>query len=89
MTFFLSLTQDLFYLGHIPCFLDIFLSKFLNEKHTEPEYFKDIFERGIDPNVDDPTQIHVSREFSSSSPRASPVVDQISISFLAASFRHS
>lgn len=26
--------------------------------HTEPECFKDIFERGIDPDVDDPTKIH-------------------------------
>ena len=27
--------------------------------HTEPEHFKDIFERGIDPDVDDPSKIHV------------------------------
>jgi hypothetical protein len=31
-----------------------------NGAHTEPEKFKDIFERGIDPDVDDPTKIHVS-----------------------------
>ncbi|KAJ1310024.1 hypothetical protein OPQ81_006778 [Rhizoctonia solani] len=48
----------LFYLGHIPAFLDIHLTRLLGEKHTEPEYFKNIFERGIDPHVDDPTQIH-------------------------------
>ncbi|KZO97067.1 hypothetical protein CALVIDRAFT_536531 [Calocera viscosa TUFC12733] len=48
----------LFYLGHIPAFLDIHLSRLFQEPHTEPEYFKDIFERGIDPNVDDPTQCH-------------------------------
>ncbi|KZT44446.1 hypothetical protein SISSUDRAFT_1038961 [Sistotremastrum suecicum HHB10207 ss-3] len=48
----------LFYLGHIPAFLDIHLSKLLNEPHTEPEEYKDIFERGIDPNVDDPTRCH-------------------------------
>jgi len=30
----------LFYLGHIPAFLDIQLSRLLNEPHTEPEYFK-------------------------------------------------
>ncbi|KDQ20887.1 hypothetical protein BOTBODRAFT_100423 [Botryobasidium botryosum FD-172 SS1] len=48
----------LFYLGHIPAFLDINLSKVLQEPHTEPVHFKDIFERGIDPHVDDPTQIH-------------------------------
>ncbi|KAG1748553.1 hypothetical protein EDB19DRAFT_1630127 [Suillus lakei] len=48
----------LFYLGHIPTFLDIYLSRFLDEPHTEPQEFKHIFERGIDPNVDDPTQCH-------------------------------
>lgn len=30
--------------------------------HTEPESFKDIFERGIDPDVDDPTKIHAHSE---------------------------
>lgn len=34
----------LFYLGHIPTFLDIHLSRLLQEQHTEPEYFKNIFE---------------------------------------------
>jgi hypothetical protein len=34
----------LFYLGHITTFLDIHLSRFLNEPHTEPIEFKDIFE---------------------------------------------
>ncbi|RDB14613.1 Ergothioneine biosynthesis protein 1 [Hypsizygus marmoreus] len=48
----------LFYLGHIPTFLDIHLSRLLNEPHTEPEEYKYIFERGIDPNVDDPTICH-------------------------------
>ncbi|ESK95188.1 duf323 domain-containing protein [Moniliophthora roreri MCA 2997] len=52
----------LFYLGHIPTFLDIHLSRLLKEPHTEPEKFKDIFERGIDPNVDDPTQCHPHSE---------------------------
>lgn len=36
----------LFYLGHIPAFLDIHLSKLLGEPHTEPVHFKDIFEVG-------------------------------------------
>ncbi|KAG8701502.1 hypothetical protein FRC08_004045 [Ceratobasidium sp. 394] len=52
----------LFYLGHIPAFLDIHLSRLLGEPHTEPEYFKNIFERGIDPHVDDPTSIHPHSE---------------------------
>jgi len=30
----------LFYLGHIPTFLDIHLSRLLSEPHTEPENFK-------------------------------------------------
>jgi hypothetical protein len=30
----------LFYLGHIPTFLDIHLSRLLDEPHTEPEHFK-------------------------------------------------
>ncbi|KAH7927825.1 hypothetical protein BV22DRAFT_1006204 [Leucogyrophana mollusca] len=52
----------LFYLGHIPTFLDIHLSRLLEQPHTEPEEFKYIFERGIDPNVDDPTQCHAHSE---------------------------
>ncbi|KIJ24205.1 hypothetical protein M422DRAFT_111588, partial [Sphaerobolus stellatus SS14] len=52
----------LFYLGHIPAFLDIHLSRLLQEPHTEPENYKYIFERGIDPHVDDPTQCHPHSE---------------------------
>ncbi|KAF9119191.1 hypothetical protein BGW39_000490 [Mortierella sp. 14UC] len=48
----------LFYLGHIPTFLDIQLSRVLGEPFTEPAYFSVIFERGIDPDVEDPTQCH-------------------------------
>ncbi|KAH9480612.1 Ergothioneine biosynthesis protein 1 [Psilocybe cubensis] len=48
----------LFYLGHIPTFLDIHLSKLLQQPHTEPESFK----RGIDPDVDDPTECHPHSE---------------------------
>ena len=36
----------------------------LEGAHTEPEKFKDIFERGIDPDVDDPTKVHVSTDVS-------------------------
>ncbi|KZT11762.1 DUF323 domain-containing protein [Laetiporus sulphureus 93-53] len=52
----------LFYLGHIPTFLSIHLSRLLQEPDTEPVKFKYIFERGIDPNVDDPTQCHPHSE---------------------------
>ncbi|KAI0631951.1 DUF323 domain-containing protein [Trametes polyzona] len=52
----------LFYCGHIPTFLSIHLSRLLNEPDTEPVEFKYIFERGIDPIVDDPTQCHPHSE---------------------------
>ncbi|KAF9352300.1 hypothetical protein BGX26_009854 [Mortierella sp. AD094] len=48
----------LFYLGHIPVFLDTQISRVLNESFTEPVYFNVIFERGIDPDVDNPTKCH-------------------------------
>ncbi|KAI0826841.1 DUF323 domain-containing protein [Trametes gibbosa] len=48
----------LFYCGHIPTFLSIHLVRLLQEPDTEPVEFKYIFERGIDPIVDDPTQCH-------------------------------
>lgn len=45
-----------------PTFLDIHLTRLTNGQHTEPEFFKDIFERGIDPDMDDPTKIHAHSE---------------------------
>jgi len=52
----------LFYLGHIPTFLDIHLSRVLQQPHTEPEHYKYTFERGIDPDVNDPAQCHAHSE---------------------------
>ncbi|KAI0031532.1 C-type lectin protein [Vararia minispora EC-137] len=48
----------IFYLGHIPTFLDMLLSRELGEPNTEPKWFTEIFERGIDPHVDDPEHCH-------------------------------
>ncbi|KAJ3759454.1 C-type lectin protein [Lentinula raphanica] len=48
----------LFYIGHIPTFLDMLLSKAVGGEPTEPKYFWNIFERGIDPHVDDPDHCH-------------------------------
>lgn len=48
----------LFYIGHIPTFLDMLISKSIGGEATEPKYFWDIFERGIDPHVDDPDHCH-------------------------------
>ncbi|KAI9485402.1 MAG: hypothetical protein EXX96DRAFT_544974 [Benjaminiella poitrasii] len=58
----------IFYLGHIPGFLDIQMSRHQVDKElgntglTEPKQFADIFERGIDPDMDDPTQCHPHSE---------------------------
>ncbi|KAF6760178.1 DUF323 domain-containing protein [Ephemerocybe angulata] len=48
----------LFYIGHIPTFLDMLLSKSIGGSPSEPAHFWNIFERGIDPHVDDPTHCH-------------------------------
>ncbi|KAK2464199.1 hypothetical protein APHAL10511_003656 [Amanita phalloides] len=48
----------LFYVGHIPTFLDMLLSKAIGGEPSEPRRFWDVFERGIDPHVDDPSRCH-------------------------------
>lgn len=48
----------IFYLGHIPGFLDIQITKATNQTPTEPAYYHAIFERGIDPDVDNPQICH-------------------------------
>lgn len=53
----------LFYLGHIPTFLDIHLTRYLGDDgDPDRKAFHQIFERGIDPDVDDPTQCHPHSE---------------------------
>lgn len=59
----IDLRHDLvFCLGHIPTFSDIQISRATQTKGTEPTYFWNIFERGIDPDVDDPNQCHSHSE---------------------------
>lgn len=45
-----------FYLGHLPAFCDARLIKVLQQPLTEPAHYADMFARGIDPDLDDPTQ---------------------------------
>jgi formylglycine-generating enzyme required for sulfatase activity len=52
----------LFYIGHIPTFLDMLMSKALGEPNTEPKSYTTVFERGIDPHVDDPDHCHSHSE---------------------------
>ncbi|PFH59345.1 hypothetical protein XA68_12497 [Ophiocordyceps unilateralis] len=62
-----------FYLGHIPTFLDLQLSRATATPGTEPRSFAAIFERGIDPDVDDPRRCHAH----SAAPDCWPAVDEI------------
>lgn len=48
----------IFYLGHIPTFLEIHLARATDEKFNGPLSYPRIFERGIDPDVDNPEQCH-------------------------------
>lgn len=49
----------IFYIGHIPTFLDIMITRhkvdsLVSHQQTEHAKFAEIFERGIDPDMDDP-----------------------------------
>lgn len=63
----------IFYLGHIPTFLDIQLNKATKEPLCEPSYYPKIFERGIDPDVDNPEHCHAHSEI----PEEWPPIDEI------------
>ena len=52
----------IFYLGHIPTFFDMKLTEATKGEPTEPKYFYKIFERGIDPDVDNPAKVHAHSE---------------------------
>jgi hypothetical protein len=42
---------------------DIHIARATNSKPSEPAYYHQIFERGIDPDVDDPSKFHDHSEF--------------------------
>jgi len=48
----------IFYLGHIPTFLDIHIARATCEPGVAPRKYPRIFGRGIDPDVSDPTKCH-------------------------------
>jgi formylglycine-generating enzyme required for sulfatase activity len=54
--------ECIFYLGHIPTFMDIHVARATDGKPSDPAYFWQIFERGVDPDVEDPTQCHAHSE---------------------------
>ncbi|OBT47156.1 hypothetical protein VE00_03082 [Pseudogymnoascus sp. WSF 3629] len=63
----------IFYLGHIPTFLDMQLSKATGVPLCEPSHYPQIFERGIDPDVDNPDNCHAHSEI----PDQWPPVEEI------------
>ncbi|KAI5926159.1 C-type lectin protein [Camillea tinctor] len=63
----------IFYLGHIPAFLDIQLTKTTHAPPTLPSFFQPMFERGIDPDVDNPELCHKHSEI----PDEWPSVEEI------------
>jgi len=64
----------IFYLGHLPAFLDIQLARVLHESTLPPHHFPEIFERGIDPNMEDPSQCHPHSKVPENWPTASEIL---------------
>ncbi|KAM0236340.1 hypothetical protein ACHAPO_004972 [Fusarium lateritium] len=65
----------IFYLGHIPTFLDIQLTKTTGQPPTDPASYYSIFERGIDPDVDNPEHCHSHSEI----PAEWPPIQEITL----------
>ncbi|KAG5462461.1 MAG: C-type lectin protein [Olpidium bornovanus] len=63
----------IFYRGHIPGFLDTQLSRYLREPLSGSPEFADIFDRGVDPDVEDPSVCHDHSRVPSRWPSASDV----------------
>ncbi|KAI1914528.1 hypothetical protein LOZ61_002196 [Ophidiomyces ophidiicola] len=57
-----------FYLGHIPVFLDTHICNATGCKPAEPKSYATMFERGIDPDVDNPAKCHAHSEIPSQWP---------------------
>ncbi|EXJ84167.1 hypothetical protein A1O3_04834 [Capronia epimyces CBS 606.96] len=72
----IKLRNDLiFYLGHIPTFADIHYTKATADKPTDPAVYASIFERGIDPDVDNPEVCHDHSEIPDTWPPLKEVLD--------------
>lgn len=50
--------KPLFYIGHLPTFNALLLTGLLRLPMVEPRGYATVFERGIDPHVDDPDHCH-------------------------------
>lgn len=65
----------IFYLGHIPTFLDIQLTRTTELPPSNPAYYYQIFERGIDPDVDNPEHCHSHSEIPDEWPPLAEILD--------------
>ncbi|KAI1265542.1 C-type lectin protein [Xylariaceae sp. FL1019] len=65
----------IFYLGHIPAFLDIQLTKATKSSPTSPGSYHSIFERGIDPDVDNPEHCHAHSEIPDEWPEVNEILN--------------
>ncbi|KAL8944346.1 MAG: hypothetical protein Q9216_000531 [Gyalolechia sp. 2 TL-2023] len=65
----------LFYLGHIPTFLDIHLTRATGQAPTGPASYHRMFERGIDPDVDNPEHCHAHSEVPEEWPPVGAILD--------------
>ncbi|KAI9090187.1 histidine-specific methyltransferase [Phlyctochytrium arcticum] len=63
----------IFYLGHIPTFLDLQLSRALGTLPLASEFYQRIFERGMDPDMDDPSMCHSHSEVPDTWPEAAEI----------------
>lgn len=63
-----------FYLGHIPTFLDMKIASQTDGVQTEPRTYPSIFERGIDPDVDNPEQCHAHSDIPDEWPPLSEIL---------------
>ena len=63
----------IFYLGHIPAFLDTHLTRAAGGPPTVPDEYQKVFERGIDPDVENPENCHAHSEI----PDEWPPLDEI------------
>jgi formylglycine-generating enzyme required for sulfatase activity len=65
----------IFYLGHIPTFLDMKIVEGTKLPPTDPAYYTQIFERGIDPDVDNPEHVHAHSEIPDEYPPLNEILD--------------
>lgn len=65
----------LFTQGHIPTFLDNHITRATEGKFTEPSYYQSLFERGIDPDVDNPELCHAHSDIPEEWPPVAEILD--------------